>query len=98
MVFEPALVKIAPGDTVKLVSTDKGHNAETIKGILPKGALAKRDKRRRVGRPLLPFSARIGQFRNRCLRVTRAMPAAHAFSRADIGHRDGHVGLLAPRF
>jgi pseudoazurin len=37
MVFEPALVKVAPGDTVKFVSTDKGHNAETIKGMLPDG-------------------------------------------------------------
>jgi pseudoazurin len=35
MVFEPALVKIEPGDTVKFVSTDKGHNAESIKGMLP---------------------------------------------------------------
>ena len=25
MVFEPALVKIAPGDTVKFVATDNGH-------------------------------------------------------------------------
>lgn len=38
MVFEPALVKIAPGDTVKFVATDKGHNAESIKGMLPEGA------------------------------------------------------------
>ncbi len=37
MVFEPAFVKIAPGDTVKFVSTDKGHNAESIKGMLPEG-------------------------------------------------------------
>jgi pseudoazurin len=37
MVFEPALIKVAPGDTVKFVSTDKGHNAETIKGMLPDG-------------------------------------------------------------
>jgi len=35
MVFEPALVKITPGDTVKFIATDKGHNAETIKGMLP---------------------------------------------------------------
>ena len=40
MVFEPALVKVAPGDTVKFVSTDKGHNAESIKGMLPDGAAA----------------------------------------------------------
>ena len=38
MVFEPALVKIEPGDTVKFVSTDKGHNAESIKGMFPADA------------------------------------------------------------
>ena len=38
MVFEPAFVKIAPGDTVKFLPTDKGHNAESIKGMLPEGA------------------------------------------------------------
>jgi pseudoazurin len=40
MVYEPAFVKVAPGDTVKFVSTDKGHNAESIKGMLPEGAAA----------------------------------------------------------
>lgn len=38
MVFEPALVTIQPGDTVKFVASDKGHNAETIDGMLPDGA------------------------------------------------------------
>jgi pseudoazurin len=38
MVFEPALVKIAPGDTVKFVAVDKGHNAESIDGMAPDGA------------------------------------------------------------
>lgn len=38
MVFEPALVKIEPGDTVKFIATDKGHNAESIKGMLPTDA------------------------------------------------------------
>lgn len=38
MVFEPAFLKIAPGDTVKFVATDKGHNVENIKGMLPEGA------------------------------------------------------------
>ena len=37
MVFQPAYVKAAPGDTVKFVPTDKSHNAETIKGMLPDG-------------------------------------------------------------
>lgn len=40
MVFEPSLVKVAPGDTVKFVPTDKTHNAETIPGMLPDGAQA----------------------------------------------------------
>ena len=39
MVFEPSLVKIQPGDTVKFVASDKSHNAETIKGMLPEGAV-----------------------------------------------------------
>lgn len=38
MVFEPALVKIAPGDSVKFVATDKSHNAESIPEMLPEGA------------------------------------------------------------
>lgn len=38
MVFEPALVKIEPGDTVKFVASDKSHNAESIKNLLPEGA------------------------------------------------------------
>lgn len=37
MVFEPALVRAAPGDTVRFVAVDKGHNAESIKGMLPDG-------------------------------------------------------------
>ncbi len=38
MVFEPAAVKIAAGDTVTFIPTDKGHNAESFKGMLPEGA------------------------------------------------------------
>ena len=38
MVFEPALSKIAAGDTVTFVAKDKGHNAETVKGLIPDGA------------------------------------------------------------
>lgn len=37
MVFEPAFVRAAVGDTVTFVSPDKGHNAESIEGMLPKG-------------------------------------------------------------
>lgn len=37
MVFEPAFVKAAVGDTITFISTDKGHNAESIKDMLPEG-------------------------------------------------------------
>lgn len=37
MVFEPAFVQAAVGDTVTFISTDKGHNAEGIDGMLPEG-------------------------------------------------------------
>lgn len=37
MVFEPAFVKAAVGDTINFVSPDKGHNAESIEGMLPEG-------------------------------------------------------------
>jgi pseudoazurin len=38
MVFEPALIVAAPGDTIRFVPTNKGHNVETVKGMLPEGA------------------------------------------------------------
>lgn len=38
MVFEPALIKIQAGDTVKFVASDKGHSAESIKGMMPADA------------------------------------------------------------
>jgi pseudoazurin len=47
MVFEPMLTRVAAGDTVKFIPTDRGHNAETITDILPEGAE--------------PFEGKIGQ-------------------------------------
>lgn len=38
MQFEPAFLKIAPGDTVTFVSTNKGHNSESIPDMIPEGA------------------------------------------------------------
>lgn len=44
MVFEPAFVLAAPGDTIRFVPTDKSHNVEAIKGMLPEGVEAFRSK------------------------------------------------------
>lgn len=38
MVFEPDFVKAAPGDTIHFVATDKGHDAESVDGMIPDGA------------------------------------------------------------
>jgi pseudoazurin len=37
MVFEPAFVKAAIGDTIKFIPTDKGHIVENFPGGLPEG-------------------------------------------------------------
>ena len=38
MVFQPDFIQAAPGDTVTFVPTDKGHDAESIKNMIPDGA------------------------------------------------------------
>ena len=38
MVFEPPVLKINPGDTVKWVATNPGHNTASIDGMIPSGA------------------------------------------------------------
>ncbi|WP_299601223.1 pseudoazurin [uncultured Tateyamaria sp.] len=44
MLFEPAFVQAQPGDTIKFLAADKGHNAEVNKGMLPDGAEAFKGK------------------------------------------------------
>ena len=38
MQFEPAFLKVAPGDTVTFVPSDKTHNSESLAGAIPEGA------------------------------------------------------------
>lgn len=37
-VFVPAFVKAKPGDVIKFVSAQKGHNSASARGMLPEGA------------------------------------------------------------
>lgn len=39
MVFEPAVVKVAVGDTVHFVPTDMAHNSELVPGLHPAGSV-----------------------------------------------------------
>ena len=81
MVFEPALVKIEPGDTVKFVATNKGHNAEIHQGH----AAGRRHAVRRQGEP-----GHRGHLRQ-ARRLRREVPAAlrHGHGRADRGRNAG---------
>lgn len=44
MVFEPDFIAAQPGDTIVFTPTNKSHNAETIKGMIPEGAEPFRSK------------------------------------------------------
>ena len=64
MVFEPNLVKIAPGDTVTFQPVDKIHNAESISGMVPAGAAAFKGK---MGQPLTVKFGKAGIYGYKCL-------------------------------
>jgi pseudoazurin len=38
MIFEPSFVRLAPGDTVTFLASDRGHNAQSITTMMPEGA------------------------------------------------------------
>ena len=40
MVFEPAVITIKKGDTVKFIATDMLHNSSSVDGMIPDGAEA----------------------------------------------------------
>ncbi|WP_212524068.1 pseudoazurin [Actibacterium sp. MT2.3-13A] len=40
MVFQPSFVTAQPGDVIHFVPVDKGHNVESIEGMLPEGVEA----------------------------------------------------------
>lgn len=39
MVFEPAVIKVAVGDTVNFVLIDQLHNSESVEGLTPEGSV-----------------------------------------------------------
>ena len=39
MVFEPAVINIAVGDTVHFLPTDMAHNSESVDGLTPEGSV-----------------------------------------------------------
>ncbi|TWI35931.1 pseudoazurin [Paracoccus sulfuroxidans] len=44
MIYEPQFLRIAPGDSVRFLPTQPGHNAATVEGMLPEGAEPFRSK------------------------------------------------------
>lgn len=49
MVYEPDHLRIAPGDTVRFLPTQSGHNAASLPALLPVGAEAFKSK---INQPL----------------------------------------------
>lgn len=49
MVYEPDHLRIAPGDTVRFLPTQSGHNAASLPALLPAGAEAFKSK---INQPL----------------------------------------------
>ena len=38
MIFRPAVLEVEPGDTVRFLAADRGHNAQSLDGMTPEGA------------------------------------------------------------
>ena len=61
-VFEPAFLKVQPGDTVTFVPGDKGgHNSESMKGLILDGAEGWKGKINKI--PCGWTAARLGRLR-----------------------------------
>lgn len=64
MVFEPAFIKIAPGDTVTFVPTNPGHNAESVTAMTPAGGTTFKGK---INQQLSVRFAKEGLYGYKCL-------------------------------
>lgn len=63
MVFQPDSIQAVPGDTVTFVATDKGHDAESIKGMIPVGAEPFKGK---ISEPITVMLATEGVYGVKC--------------------------------
>jgi pseudoazurin len=64
MAFEQPFIKIQPGDTVRFLATNPGHNAETVAGMLPDGAVPFRGK---INEEIVVRFAKPGLYGYKCL-------------------------------
>jgi pseudoazurin len=64
MVFEPPFLKVAPGDTVKFLPTNPGHNAESIGAMTPAGGQTFKGK---INQPVSVTFTKEGLYGYKCL-------------------------------
>ena len=100
MVFEPALLKVASGDTVTFVPTDKSHNAESIAGMIPGGAVAFKGK---MNQPLKVTFAKPGLYGYKCLPhygmgMVGVIVVGNASSNLAAAQKVSHPGKAKPVF
>lgn len=62
--FEPAFLKISPGDTVIFIPTDKGHNSEALVEVTPNGIAPWKGK---IDEPISITYSQPGVYAYKCL-------------------------------
>ena len=62
--FDPAFIKISPGDSVTFIPADKGHNSESLSDIIPSGAEPWKGK---LNKPLTVTYTEEGLYVYKCL-------------------------------
>ena len=64
MTFEPAFLKVAPGDTIVFLPTDKGHNVQSMPNMIPAGASGFQG---RIDQPVKVTFSKAGLYAYKCL-------------------------------
>ena len=100
MVFSPALVKVAPGDSVTFVPSSPTHNAESINGMLPPGAAPFKGQ---LSKPLTVKFSKPGVYGYKCtphygMGMVGAVVVGTAAPNLGAAQGVSHPGLAKKRF
>jgi pseudoazurin len=99
MAFAPGYLRIKPGDTVRFVAKDKGHNAESMAHMIPAGAPPFKG---RINEELVVRFTRPGVFGYKCLPhlgmgMVGVIQVGEAGNLADLSARAAKLPPLAAR-
>jgi pseudoazurin len=101
MAFEPAFLKIAPGDTVTFMPADAGHNAELVPALAPPGAVPFKGA---INQKLVVRLPKAGLYGYKCLPhaamgMVGLIQVGAPVNKADVSKEGGKLpGLARKRF